>query len=339
MRFSEWKQWLCNNKAIQEKKYEGCGEIILYEPRSAFYLGMWLQTKERKIYIYGNDLGSSSLIQRTFTGDRVEGPVHQHANVELGYVVKGCARQVFSEKEYHFHEGDFWITDNNCYHSDVYFPDELFTVYISIPEMIFDVVFLESVGQSPIQQLIYSALLKQKEKRQFLRFTPRKSREKAENMMQFIVNELVNNKVGMNSIVKGMLARLLSLLSSEYDFLLANQEKIKMHHLIFNEIEKFIHNNYQTVTTKSLIAHFHYNSEFYNRIIKENTGLTYTEYLQNIRLEHAKVLLSRTELTLDEIIDRIGYQSRGYFYKIFSYHYHMTPVQYRNKMRPTNPKY
>ncbi len=330
MKFSEWSHKLINSKATKsdDLKNNGCGEIIIYNANSGYFLGMWLQTKERKIIIYSDD-GRISIVHRNFIGDRVQGPVHQHSSIELGYVVKGCSRQVFSNQEYQFYEGDFWISDCNCYHSDVYFPDELFTVYIGISSEVFDVLFLESVGSSPIQQFIYNALLKQKEKRQFLKFTPREDKKKARNLMEDIVDEIDGKQVGMNSIVKGMLIRLLSLLSSEYDFLLANQEKAKMHELIYNEVESYIRKNYQTVTIQNLIDRFHYNSDFYNRIIKENSGYTYSEFLKKVRLDHAESMLINSDLPVAEIIRKVGYQNKGYFYKIFEDLFHMTPVEYR----------
>ena len=335
MKFSEWKDRLINSKAVPENdiQIEKPGEIIVYGPGNTFYLGMWLQTKERKIQIYSNDNGNVSLTQRCFTEDRKEGPVHRHDSVELGYVVKGCSRQVFSGQEYLFNEGDFWITDLNCYHSDVYFPDELFTVYIGIPSKVFDVAFFDSVGNSPVQQFIYLALLKQKERCQFLHFSHKENLKTAESLMENIVNEISSRQIGMDNIVKGLLARLFQL-SSDYEFLLENQDKAKMDQLIFREVESYIRNNYQKVTIQCLIDRFHYNSDFYNRIIKKNSGYTYSEYLKKIRFEHATSMLINTDLTVSEIIAKIGYQSKGFFYREFYDCYHLTPVKYRKKYKP-----
>lgn len=332
MKFTAWRQKLAKSIATQSDVYDvnGNSDIIIYRPRSGYFLGMWLQTKDRKIKIYGDDNGHISIVHRDFVGDHVEGPVHQHAYIELGYVDKGCASQVFSKQEYRFHEGDFWIIDKNCYHSDVYCSDDLFEVYIGIPSEVFDVVFLESVGDSPVQQFIYNALVKQKEKRQFLKFSPREDKITARRLMEGIVNELDGKRAGTKDIVKGMLVRLMALLASEYDTLLANQDKVKIHELSYKEVEANIHANYQTVKINKLIDRFHYNSDFYNRIIKENSGLTYSEYLQNIRLDQAASMLLNSELAVSEVIAHIGYQSKGYFYKIFEDRYHMTPVEYRN---------
>ena len=57
--------------------------------------------------------------------------------------------------------------------------------------------------------------------------------------------------------------------------------------------------------------------------------MTYSEYVQNVRLEQAEKLLRTTDQTIDEIADKIGYNNKGYFYKIFVDKYKMTPAKYR----------
>lgn len=57
--------------------------------------------------------------------------------------------------------------------------------------------------------------------------------------------------------------------------------------------------------------------------------MTYSEYLQNIRLEQAKRLLIETELTISEISEQVGYHNKGYFYQLFVNKYNMTPGKYK----------
>ena len=57
--------------------------------------------------------------------------------------------------------------------------------------------------------------------------------------------------------------------------------------------------------------------------------MTYSEYLQSIRLEQAKRMLIETDLTISEIAEQTGYHNKGYFYRIFTEKYNMTPGEYR----------
>lgn len=80
-----------------------------------------------------------------------------------------------------------------------------------------------------------------------------------------------------------------------------------------------------------LTNEFHYNKDYFNRLIKENTGKTYSEYVQEIRLAEAVNNLRQTSLPIEDIAHMVGYNNIGYFYKIFKENYGMTPADFRDK--------
>ncbi|MCB5576848.1 hypothetical protein LIP55_06300 [[Ruminococcus] gnavus] len=43
--------------------------------------------------------------------------------------------------------------------------------------------------------------------------------------------------------------------------------------------------------------------------------------MQKIHLEHAESMLEHTDKTVDEIMHTVGYNNKGYFYKIFQQKY------------------
>ena len=57
--------------------------------------------------------------------------------------------------------------------------------------------------------------------------------------------------------------------------------------------------------------------------------MTYSAYVQQIRLEKAEHLLISSEKTIEEIAENVGYNNKGYFYKIFQEKYGMTPSKFR----------
>lgn len=64
-------------------------------------------------------------------------------------------------------------------------------------------------------------------------------------------------------------------------------------------------------------------------VIKSNTGLTYTAYIQRLRIEESAFLLISTDLSIHAIIEKIGLKNKEYFYRIFKETYQTTPLQYR----------
>lgn len=104
-----------------------------------------------------------------------------------------------------------------------------------------------------------------------------------------------------------------------------------MNWLIFEEVSAYITRHYADVTIQSLTDTFHFQEDYFNRLIKSKTGLTYSAYVQQIRLEHAERLLLTSDKTVEEIAEIVGYHNKGYFYKIFQQKYGTTPSKYRQK--------
>ncbi|HCL02339.1 MAG TPA: hypothetical protein DHW61_07980 [Lachnoclostridium phytofermentans] len=79
---------------------------------------------------------------------------------------------------------------------------------------------------------------------------------------------------------------------------------------------------------------FHISQSYLTRIIKKNTNLSFTEYLNELRIKQAIFLLSsREDLLMAEIAELVGYSSQHYFSRVFKNHTGVSPVEYRNEKR------
>ena len=64
-------------------------------------------------------------------------------------------------------------------------------------------------------------------------------------------------------------------------------------------------------------------------IFKSETGMTFRNYLKRLRLEKAKSLLETTNLSVKQIMARVGYNNESYFVRAFKNVHNMTPGEYR----------
>lgn len=62
--------------------------------------------------------------------------------------------------------------------------------------------------------------------------------------------------------------------------------------------------------------------------VKAITGLTPHGLIKQFRLKKAAHLLTNSELSISEIIDETGFNSRSYFYKSFHEMFHCQPKDY-----------
>ncbi|MDK2902970.1 MAG: hypothetical protein PWQ93_889 [Clostridiales bacterium] len=81
------------------------------------------------------------------------------------------------------------------------------------------------------------------------------------------------------------------------------------------------------------VAETLYTSESYlSRIFKEETGMTFTEYITQKRIENAKYFLENTDMTMEQIANSIGLSIQS-FMRIFKKYENMSPGQFRISKR------
>lgn len=74
----------------------------------------------------------------------------------------------------------------------------------------------------------------------------------------------------------------------------------------------------------------HCNPTYLSRKLKEETGLSFTNYLNMLRIQHSEKLLLNTNLTVNEVANQSGYCSLSYFYRKFKEKHNCSPDIYRN---------
>jgi len=257
---------------------------------------------------------------------------HTHDYIEFAYIVEGEFKQRIMGKDILFKKGEVCLIDKNCPHQDYLQNQNSIILFIGLANDIFDQVMVENIGEEKLLNFLRMALMKQKDTRQYLHFKPKNLDDKnLEQLLLLLLKELDCNDTATKYICKGLIIRILHCLSTMYDFSLSNEQRKKMNWLIYEEITGFIEENYASITVKELVAKFHFNENYYNRILKDKLGVTYLEYVQDIRLKKAHRLLKSTKLTIDEVADQVGYQNKGYFYKIFVDKYGVTPAKLRKR--------
>ena len=69
------------------------------------------------------------------------------------------------------------------------------------------------------------------------------------------------------------------------------------------------------------------------RKIKSLLGYNVNEYILNVRLQKAKYMIAKENLTISEIAFKVGFSSQAYFSTVFKSNFSMTPSEYKEKMK------
>ena len=100
----------------------------------------------------------------------------------------------------------------------------------------------------------------------------------------------------------------------------------------FSKIAEYLNEHLdEPITVETVTKKFAINRNKLNDIFMKQASMTCHDYLLNLRLDLAKVMLTNTELPINEISSRIGYPDANYFAKLFKNVTGRTPSQYRGK--------
>lgn len=92
---------------------------------------------------------------------------------------------------------------------------------------------------------------------------------------------------------------------------------VRIHGLMTQVIE-FIEKNYaKNISLKSVSKVFYLNTSYLGQLFKKTTGESFNDYLNKIRIAHAKELLLSKEYKVYEAVRMTGFKSHQYFYKQF----------------------
>ncbi|SEO52851.1 helix-turn-helix transcriptional regulator [Paenibacillus sp. OV219] len=96
--------------------------------------------------------------------------------------------------------------------------------------------------------------------------------------------------------------------------------------------EAFLRQYYQTeLTNESLAAALHFHPNYVVRCMKEIYRCTPMEYLHEYRLEQAKLLLLKTEWSIAQIAEHVGFQYAPYFSSCFKQYAGVSPLRFRKQ--------
>ena len=74
---------------------------------------------------------------------------------------------------------------------------------------------------------------------------------------------------------------------------------------------------------------FKISKKYLSQFLKEQTGKSYTEYVEELRLDHAMQLLRTTDLNITDIAEQCGFSTANTFYKAFRRKYQLSPSAVR----------
>lgn len=104
---------------------------------------------------------------------------------------------------------------------------------------------------------------------------------------------------------------------------------------LYPVVEYINANRSKMVTLNEAASLIHLSPGHFSRLFSREFGQNFTTYMTHLKIEWAKQLLIKTNLSVTQISEELGFSEPGYFIKIFKREEGMTPLAYRNTMSRT----
>ena len=99
---------------------------------------------------------------------------------------------------------------------------------------------------------------------------------------------------------------------------------------IIDDVIAYIDHNYKTnITLETIAPLFGYNSSYLGKIFSKKLGQNFNTYLDTLRVEKAKEILTTTKAPVYKVAEMVGYKNVDYFHIKFKKYTGSSPAEYR----------
>lgn len=85
------------------------------------------------------------------------------------------------------------------------------------------------------------------------------------------------------------------------------------------------------ITLDVMVSHLNLNKSYFCTLFKKETGVTFTSYVNLIRIEKSKRQLLKDNRSVLDIALSVGFSNQNYYTITFKKHTNMTPMEFRKK--------
>jgi len=265
--------------------------------------------------------GTSSFYAYQFQVPFFEFKWHYHPEYELTYIVKGNGYRIVGNTYENYTEGDLVLLGPNLPHTwtGKAVESEPFEAIVIQFSKEFITAFLGFDEAYSIKKLLENSA-------RGIAF------EATQDLVQAI--KTLIEKEGMDRILQ-LISALNQLAQSNYTLITPNTFHTiasKKSELRINEVCLFIQNNFNSnITLKQVASQIYLTESNFCKFFKKATGKTFSDYLNEIRINEASRLLLQTDKTISQISFECGFETLSYFNRVFLKKKNQTPSFFRNE--------
>lgn len=257
---------------------------------------------------------------------------HTHTFFELVYILNGSAIHEHDDTTEVISAGDYFIIDIGSIHS--YKAGENFSLYnfLFLPEFIDETLSTCTSFQELIRHGMYRyhkiSLGLHTEHRLF-----HDTDGRVLQIMNLIYQEYQEQKLGYADICQSLIREIfIRMMRDTLEKEPYHQQISQQYPLPVQQSLHFFSEHFQeSATITNFCKEYHYSREYICRLFKKQIGIAPIDYIRKLKMERACLLLSSSDLRINEVAEQCGYHDEKTFRSTFKKLLGITPTEYQKK--------
>ncbi len=251
-------------------------------------------------------------------------PIHWHDHYEIEYIVSGSGKQILNGVEYPLSEGMIHFLTPTDFH-EIIVGSKLEIIKFNFREENVDSFILSTlIGLCGNTSIIFSG----------------EEKKTIESLIDMCLKhtEIYKDSAYLSHMIKKLLE---CILLDIIEHLGETEHRVE-NSVSENNIQKvllYIHNHFkEPLELSTVAAAVHYSPQYLSKLFHRTMGITFKEYVTNLRMNYASQLLINTQMEIVEISREAGFGTRQNFTKEFKRFYSYSPSEYRLKNKNLTDK-
>lgn len=289
-------------------------------------------TIDRGLYMTGNRdvinsqklLSDGKLISLRTHTRFIHFPEHTHDYVEVVYMCSGSTTHIVNGKTIRLNQGELLFLGQSARQEICRAEENDIAVnLVVLPEFFKEA--LSTIGEeaTPLRRFLLDCLFGQNTGPGYLLFQVADD-VPIQNLVENLIHSLMYDTPNRRKVSQMTMTLLfLQLLGHTDKLAWDSQEETIL------QVLRYVDGHYVDGSLQEAAGMLHCDISSLSREIRRKTGKTYTELVQEKRLNQAAFLLRTTERKVEDIALAVGYENISYFHRIFRREYGLSPRQFR----------
>ncbi len=262
-----------------------------------------------------------SIEEKNFNKNTKDMPkFHYHDYYEIYYLFSGKLLYLIDDNLFDINSGDIVLVNKNKLHMT------------KKPETIYGENIKIYISDSKVDSLGANSE-KFKQCFDFIHIVvPQNKKKHIDTLFKKLRAEYKNNDLFSSQLVNNYIYEILT---NIYNLIFVDKEEnfadISTPSNEINTAIRYVYNNYSEKLTLPAVAKLvNMNPSYFSRYFKKIMGITFMDYVNNIRIKNAVSLITDTNMSLTDIAHACGYNNQSYFCRQFQKIIGCSASKYRN---------